>query len=85
MAWTQAQLDSLERAIAEGALIVKYEDRVVTYRSLGEMSRLRRTMRVALGIQDDRPDRVRVTINKDLLDPWGSTAPYISRPPWFPL
>lgn len=85
MTWTSSQLDSLERAIAEGALVVKYEDRVVTYRSQGEMSRLRSVMRRALGLERDKPDRRRVTVNKDLLDPWGSTAPYISRPPWFPL
>lgn len=51
MAWTQAQLDNLEAAIAEGALVVQYEDRKVTYQSLGDMLKLRKMMRVALGLE----------------------------------
>lgn len=38
MAWTQADLDALKRAIATGALKVRYADgREVTYRTLKEM------------------------------------------------
>jgi len=35
--FTQAQIEALEKAIAEGTLRVKYQDREVTYRSLEEM------------------------------------------------
>lgn len=36
--WTQADIDQLKRAIASGALEVRYADgRAVTYRSLDEM------------------------------------------------
>lgn len=50
MAFTQQQYDSLIAAIAEGALTVKYQDKLVTYRSLDEMLRLRALMRDELGI-----------------------------------
>lgn len=44
MAWTQAQLDALNKAIANGSTKVKYADREVTYRSLSEMLKLRTLM-----------------------------------------
>lgn len=50
MAYTQAQLDALEAAIAEGALTVKYQDKQVTYRSLDEMMRIRNLIRDSLGL-----------------------------------
>lgn len=37
MAFTQEDADKLRRAIASGALTVRYQDRTVTYRSLAEM------------------------------------------------
>jgi hypothetical protein len=37
MAYTQAQIDALKRAIASGVLIVRHGDEQVTYRSLAEM------------------------------------------------
>lgn len=37
MAYTQAQIDDLKKAIAEGVLKVRFADREVTYRSLDEM------------------------------------------------
>lgn len=45
MAFTQQQLSALEDAIAMGTLSVEYADKKVTYRSLGEMMRIRDTMR----------------------------------------
>ena len=45
MAFTQDQLDALEKAIAEGTLTVKYRDRLVTYRSLDEMLKIRDLMK----------------------------------------
>lgn len=50
MAYTQLQLDALDKAIAEGALTVKYADKQVTYRSLDEMLRIRNLMRDDLGV-----------------------------------
>lgn len=44
MAWTQTDLDRLDRAIAQGALRVSYADRTVQYHSLEDMLRLRDRM-----------------------------------------
>jgi thiamine monophosphate synthase len=49
MAFTQDQLDSLEEALASGALTVKYRDKEVTYRSLNEMLKLRDMIATKLG------------------------------------
>ena len=51
MAFTQAQLDALEAAIAGGELTVEYQDKRVTYRSLREMMEIRTLMRQQLGVQ----------------------------------
>jgi len=51
MAFTQAQLDALEKAIAEGVNKVKYENKEVEYRSLEEMLKLRDLMLSALGLK----------------------------------
>lgn len=45
MAFTQDQLVRLERAIASGALEVRYADRTVRYQSTNEMLKLRDLMR----------------------------------------
>ena len=37
MAYTQAQLDALQAALASGTLRVQYEDRMITYRDLDEI------------------------------------------------
>lgn len=54
MAFTQQQLDELEKAIASGATRVKYRDptgeKEVQYRSLEQMEQLRRKMRRELGL-----------------------------------
>jgi hypothetical protein len=50
MAYTQQQLDTLEAAIAEGALVVKYGDKQTEYRSLSEMIQIRNMMREGLGL-----------------------------------
>jgi len=49
MAFSQVQLDALESAIAEGTLTVKYADKLVTYRSLDEMIRIRELIRQSMG------------------------------------
>ena len=50
MAFTQAQLDALEAAIATGALRVTYQDKSVQYHSLEDMLLLREAMRRELGL-----------------------------------
>jgi hypothetical protein len=58
MAWTLPQLAALEAAIAGGYLTVKYEDRLVTYRSLKDMLALRDAMLLGLGLLDGRRRRI---------------------------
>lgn len=41
MAWTQTDLDKLNKAIASGKTRVQFSDRTVEYRSLDEMLRVR--------------------------------------------
>ena len=65
MAWTQAELDSLEEAIAKGYLRVQYQDRVVWYRTLDEMLQIRNEMRKALG-QVKKGDRFFVKTAKGI-------------------
>jgi len=68
MAFTQAQLDALEEAIAEGVLTVKYIDKTITYRSLKEMLALREIMRKDLGVTISQPSRTKMEFNKGLED-----------------
>jgi len=51
--FSQAQLDALETAIAQGVLTCEWEGQKVTYRSLGEMLRIRDIMRNSLSPQKD--------------------------------
>lgn len=48
MAFTQSQIDALEKAIAEGTTRVRYQDREVTYRSLEEMMQILNMMKKPL-------------------------------------
>jgi hypothetical protein len=50
MAYTLEQLTALQDSIANGALIVKYADKEVTYRSLDEMIRISNLMKAELGL-----------------------------------
>jgi hypothetical protein len=49
MAFTQAQVDVLEAAIASGALEVRYGDKLVRYQSASEMKATLRRMKLELG------------------------------------
>lgn len=60
-AWTQEDLDELEKAIAMGALRVRYQDNDVTYRSLAEMERIRGRMRESLGLDAVSSDDYKIT------------------------
>ena len=50
MAYTTLEYDTLVKAIAQGALIVEYGDKKVTYRSLNEMIRIKSAMEAELNI-----------------------------------
>jgi len=50
-AFTQTQLDTLNAAIAQGVLEVKYADKTVVYRSLREMMAIRDVMKQELGLK----------------------------------
>lgn len=50
MAYSESQLDNLEKAIAQGALSVRFNERQITYHSIDEMIKLRDAMRMELGI-----------------------------------
>ena len=50
MAYTETQLTALENAIAQGVTSVRLNGRVIEYRSLSEMQRIRDAMRADLGI-----------------------------------
>lgn len=49
MAYTQADLDAIQEALASGALTVKHRDRQVTYRSLVELERVEAKIKAQLG------------------------------------
>jgi hypothetical protein len=54
MSWTQAQLDSLDLAIASGSTVWSHDGRRTEYRSLDEMLRIRALM--AADIAGDTTD-----------------------------
>lgn len=57
--FTQAQLDALNKSIAEGTLEVRYQDKKVVYRSLDEMMRIRDVIKAELA-SDSESQAVRV-------------------------
>jgi hypothetical protein len=66
VAWTQTDLDNLEKAIRTGARKVKHGDEEIEFRSLREMQSLRREMRKSLGIADGRTSRRTAVASKGL-------------------
>lgn len=63
--FTQAELDALNRAIAQGARRVKYQDREVTYNTFEDMMRLRTLMCQELGVSSTPlPARKVMAFNK---------------------
>lgn len=57
VAFTLAQLEAIETAIASGSLTVRYADKMRTYRSLDDLLRIRSTIRQALGLNGTGPSR----------------------------
>lgn len=49
MAWTQTDLDNIERAMAQGTRKVVIEGKEVEYRSLDEMIQVRNLIKTSLG------------------------------------
>ncbi len=58
MAYTQKHLDLVERAIARGEKIVRYEDRTVEYRSVDELIQARDLIRTELARANGPRSRV---------------------------
>ena len=57
MAYTQTQLNTLQAAIASGALTVKYADKTTIYRSLNEMKEIARDMTREINGSDSNPSK----------------------------
>lgn len=57
MAYTQLEYDTLVKAIAQGALVVKYGDKEVTYRSLSDMLKLKGIIEAELTPAAVKPSR----------------------------
>lgn len=63
MAFTQADLDAINDAIAKGVTKVKYQDKEITYRTLAEMYSIRDDIAAGLGLKG-RTCRVKARYNK---------------------
>lgn len=61
MAFTQADLDAIDQAIASGVLSVQFADRLTMYRSVGELQRARATILAEL---NTRPRMTLAVANK---------------------
>jgi len=66
MAFTSADLDALDRAIASGELSVKFSDREVTYRDVASLKSARNFVQQKIAEQNGhrRTRQVRVTVGK---------------------
>lgn len=64
VAYTIEQLNTLDAAIAEGALSVEYDTKKVQYRSLDEMIRIRNLMRDELGLNGTSGGRRFASVSK---------------------
>lgn len=66
MAFSQANLDAIEAAIASGALTVKFGDREVQYRSMADMMQARDVIRRALGLTNRNGGRTFARFSKGI-------------------
>lgn len=55
MAFSQSDLDALEKAIATGVLTVRYADRSVTYQTLSDLMRARDLVKAELNVAAGTP------------------------------
>ncbi len=75
MAFSQAQLDAIENAIAAGVTTVSYEGKSSAFRSLDEMLRVRDIIMRALGLAPQRSATVLVAHDRGTgggFAPWGA-------------
>lgn len=71
-AFSQADLDRIKRAIASGAMVVRYDDgRQVTYRSMEELTQARAAIERELGILPAGPIRKVAAHSKGVDAPTG--------------
>lgn len=54
MAWTQTDLDKIEKAIAQGPQKIKFSDKEITFRSLDEMLKIRDLIKTSIGQKTNR-------------------------------
>lgn len=66
MAYSQAQIDSLQSAIASGRLRVEYPNGSVTYRSLDEMKEILRDMERSVSGTPATPNTIGIRSGKGL-------------------
>lgn len=64
--WTVTNLAELENAIAQGARRFQYKDRVIDFRTLEDLTALRRLMREELGQVSKGPRIFRAKFDKGL-------------------
>lgn len=64
MVWTVEHLTALDKAIALGVQRVEYHDKIVHYRTLDEMLRLRRFILTLIGPVAPRPGRMYASHSK---------------------
>ena len=79
MAFSQAQLDAIENAIAAGVTTVSYEGKSSSFRSLDDMLRVRDILRRALGIIPQSSATVLVAHDRGTgggFAPWGDNGWY---------
>ena len=62
MAWTNQDLEEIERAIATGELTVRFGDRLVTYRSMDELLAARVAIKRDLYAQARGPSRASYSV-----------------------
>lgn len=62
--WTQADVDALKAAMAQGARVVQYSDRTITFHSLTEMERLLGLMQAEVASITSAPRRWAVVSSK---------------------
>ena len=58
MAYTLDQYTALKAALAEGAKVVRYQDKWIEYRSFDEMKKILGEMEIELGLKKSKTTRV---------------------------
>lgn len=66
MAYTLDQYNTLVAAIAQGALMVVYGNKTVTYKSTNDMLRIKAQMEIELGLVKVSSKKILSTFNKGL-------------------